>query len=253
MTRPAAQRRRTGRLALNPRVILRGLLLIASLVALEYLLEITEFGTAINEAWIDSEVRDKGVDGELLFLAAGAVFIAAGIPRQLISFLGGYAFGFLLGGALGLLATTLGCIVSFYYARLLGRGLVKTRFAQRIRKIDGFLHANPFSMTLLIRLLPVGSNLVTNLAVGVSSVRALPFFAASFIGYVPQTAVFALAGSGTNLDSGVRVGLSAALFVFSGALGVWLYRKYRHGKTLGRELERELAQPAAPPARPRRR
>jgi uncharacterized membrane protein YdjX (TVP38/TMEM64 family) len=230
---------------LNPRVILRGLILIGSLVAFGYLLQATQFGTAINEAWIDNEIRGKGMDGELLFLAAGALFMAVGLPRQLISFLGGYAFGFVLGGTLALLSSVAGCVATFYYARLMGRGVVKTRFSKRIKKFDDFLHHNPFSMTLLIRLLPAGSNLATNLIAGVSSVPGLAFFAGSALGYLPQTAVFALVGSGINLDPMLRISVGALMFVVSGVLGVWLYRKYRHGKTLGAELERELTDPPA--------
>jgi len=225
---------------LNPRVILRGLILIGSLVAFGYLLEVTQFGTAINEAWIDNEIRSHGLAGELLFLAAGAVFMAVGLPRQIISFLGGYAFGFLLGGALALVSSVAGCVATFYYTRLMGRGFVTARFSKRIKKLDDFLHRNPFSMTLLIRLLPAGSNLVTNLLAGVSSVPGLAFFAGSALGYIPQTAVFALIGSGINLDPMLRIGVGALMFVVSGVLGVWLYRNYRHGKTLGAELEREL-------------
>ena len=95
-------------------------------------------------------------------------------------------------------------------------------------------------MTLLIRLLPIGNNLATNLAAGVTSVRALPFILGSLIGYIPQTLVFALVGSGVNVDPALRIGLAVLLFLVSGVIGVWLYRKYRHGHTLGAEVDAEL-------------
>lgn len=241
---------RPRRFALNPRLVLRGFALIGALVALGFFLEETRFGAAINEAWIDREVRGHGFSGEILFVAAAAVFTAVGLPRQLISFLGGYAFGFLLGTLLATLATVASCVATFLYARLLGRGPIAQRFGGRIRRVDEFLRAHPFSMTLLVRLLPVGNNLVTNLAAGVTSVRAAPFFAGSAIGYVPQTAAFALIGSGVNLDPVLRIGLGAVLFVASGAIGVWLYRKYRRSRALDAEIARELE--AAKPARGRR-
>lgn len=227
---------------MNLHVLLRGLLLIASLIGLGYLLEITQFGASLNEAWIDSEVRGKGMSGEALFVAAGGLFTALGLPRQAVAFLGGYAFGFITGTALGLLAALFGCASAFYYARLLGRGFVAARFPHKIKKLDDFLRGNPFSMALLIRLLPVGSNAATNLVAGVSSVRGLPFFAGSALGYIPQTAVFALIGSGIQLDPVLRIGAGIALFLASGILGVWLYRKYRRGKTSDEEIERELKQ-----------
>jgi uncharacterized membrane protein YdjX (TVP38/TMEM64 family) len=117
---------------------------------------------------------------------------------------------------------------------------VAARFGARVQRIDDFLAANPFSMTLLIRLLPVGNNFATSLAAGVSRVPARPFLLGSFLGYVPQTLVFALAGSGIEAGAGVRVWLAVLLFFVSAATGIWLYHKYRHGKTLGEEVDEAL-------------
>lgn len=207
------------------RPVLRGLLFLASLVAVVYLMRAG--GLALDQAWIDREVRGRGLAGELLFLGMGAVTTAIGLPRQIVAFLGGYAFDWLLGTALALLAATLGCALAFGYARVLGRGLVTARLPGLVRRLDAFLDRQPFFMALLIRLLPVGHNLSTNLAAGVSRVRVLPFVAGSALGYLPQTLVFALAGSGVNLDPAWRLGSAVVLFLVSALLGVWLYRRYR--------------------------
>ncbi len=225
---------------MNPRIILKGLAVLASLVAIGFAVRLSGLSDLLDEAWIDREIRGRGLNGELLFLAVGGLAAAVGVPRQAVAFMAGYAFGFVWGTVLGVLAALLGCIGGFYYARLLGRSLVAHRFPGKVRKVDAFIRDNPFNMTLLIRLLPVGSNLVTNLAAGVSSVAALPFFAGSALGYVPQTAVFALVGSGVNLDPVWRIGLGVVLFVVSGVLGVYLYRRMRHGKHYDEDLEREM-------------
>lgn len=100
-------------------------------------------------------------------------------------------------------------------------------------------------MTLLIRLLPVGNNLLTNLAAGISSIRPTAFFSGSYLGYLPQTLVFALVGSGVNISQPLKIGLAAALFVVSGLLGVYLYRHHRHGLSIDDEVDAEIdAQPA---------
>ena len=221
---------------MTPRVILRGLILIATLVGVGFLFETQN----LDKAWIDGSIRGQGSGGYALFVLAGALFTAVGLPRQVLSFLAGYAFGFATGTALAVLATALGCATTFFYARLLGRSVIAARFPGRIRKIDSFLRDNPFSMTLLIRLLPVGSNLLTNLAAGVSGVGPLPFILGSAIGYIPQNLVFALVGSGVSIDPAFRISLSVALFVASGAIGVYLYRRYRHGKSFDEEIEEQL-------------
>ena len=221
-------------------VFFRGLICIMSLVALGYAIKITGLGSSIDKTWIDSDILGQGVSGELIFVGVSLLFTAIGLPRQVICFLGGYAFGLITGTILALLGTLLGCGIAFFYARLLGRDFVASRFPSRVKNIDDFLSDNPLSMTLLIRLLPLGSNLVTNLAAGVSSVSPLPFFQGSAIGYFPQTLIFALVGSGFSVDPELRIAISVVLFVISGIIGVSLYRKYHQGKSFDSDIERKL-------------
>ncbi|MEE9317967.1 MAG: VTT domain-containing protein, partial [Rhodospirillales bacterium] len=167
---------------MNASILIRGLALFVSLVVLGVVLKT---GVVFNEAWIDSVIRSQGLKGVLIFVAVGWGVTSVGLPRQLVAFLGGYAFGFVYGTGLALAATTLGCITAFLFARVLARDWVAGKISDRIRRIDGFLSENPFSMTLLIRFLPLGSNFLTNLAAGVSSVSWAPFVAGSALGYIP--------------------------------------------------------------------
>ena len=222
------------------RTYLPGLVFLATLIAVGYVVETGLLGGLLSEDWIDREVRGKGVSGELLFLAVGGFATAVAIPRHVISFLGGYAFGFGLGSALAVAATVIGCLLDFFYARVVGRPLLSARLGARVRRIEDFLASNPFSMTLLVRLLPVGNNFATSIAAGVSRVPARPFLLGSLVGYIPQTLVFSLAGSGIEMGARYRVGLAVLFFVVSGAIGIWLYRRYRHGKTLGEDVEKSI-------------
>jgi len=230
---------------MKPRVLLSGLALLATLVAVGWAIESGAFGEVLSKDWIDHSVRGKGIGGEVLFLCVAGLATAVALPRHVVSFLGGYAFGVGLGALLALAGTALGCVLTFFYARVIGRPLVSARLGARVQRIEDFLAAHPFWMTVLIRLLPVGNNFATNLAAGVSRVPALPFFLGSLLGYIPQTLVFALAGSGVDVGASWRIGIAAALFLVSGVIGGWLYRKYRHGRTLGAEVDDALEQPAA--------
>jgi len=220
--------------------ILRGVFVMMTLAATLYLWDAQDLGNALSNAWIDSHIRGQGFAGEALFLGLAALTTGIGLPRQVVSGLAGYAFGLWLGTGLALVGTVLGCIGSFYYARLLARAPLQKKFSGRVRRLDDFLHEHAFSMTLLIRMLPVGSNVATNLAVGVSSVRAAPFFAGSALGYLPQSLIFALLGSGVSVDPAWRISLSVILFVASAVLGVYLYRHFRHGKSLDQSLDNTL-------------
>jgi uncharacterized membrane protein YdjX (TVP38/TMEM64 family) len=222
------------------RAYLPGLVFLATLVAVGYVVESGMLGGLLSEDWIDREVRGKGIVGALLFTGVGGLATAVAVPRHVVSFLGGYAFGLGEGTAFALVATELGCALAFFYARIVGRPLFSARLGARVRRIEDFLAANPFSMTLLIRLLPAGNNFATCIAAGVSRVPARPFLLGSLFGYLPLTFVFALAGSGVEAGATARVVAAVLCLVASGAIGIWLYRKYRHGKTLGDEVDKSI-------------
>src|SRR5512143_1378778 len=225
---------------MKARVILKGLALILSLALLGYLFESSDLGSSVNEAWIDARVRGHGLNGALRLLLMGGIGAASGVPRQVIAFLGGYAFNVGLGTLLGTLAALVGCMLSFAYARLFGKGLLRARLGERAGRFDRFIHDHPFAMTVLVRLLPVGNNLLTNLAAGISSIRSIHFFSGTLLGYLPQTLVFALVGSGVHIAPALKLGLAIGLFLVSGALGAYLYRHFRHGQSLDDQIDAAL-------------
>ncbi|MBW8270678.1 TVP38/TMEM64 family protein [Caldovatus aquaticus] len=194
-------------------------------------------GAAPGTAWVDRHVRGQGALGEAAFVAMGALATAAGVPRQGIAFLGGYAFGAAAGTGLALVAQLLGCALSFYWARLVGRGWAERRlagrFGHRLRPLRDVLAYSPFGATLALRLLPVGNNLALNLLAGMTGVAALPYLAASALGYLPQTLVFALLGKGVRVEGAWQLALSAALFAASVAIGLRLLRRHRAARALG--------------------
>ncbi len=210
------------------RRLLKGASLFILLALILLLIHVVKPDTAFFSGFVDTEIRPRGFVGIAIYLSLAAVLSCLAIPRQLIAFAGGYAFGALYGVLWATVGVTLGCALSFGYARFLGQGFVQKRFGRRIVRLEGFLMRSPLTMTLLIRFLPVGNNLITNILAGVTRIPFLPFVAGSALGYVPQHLVFALLGSGVHVDAFWRVVLSALLFAVSSGLGLWLYLRYRH-------------------------
>ena len=97
------------------------------------------------------------------------------------------------------------------------------------------LAGSPFGATLALRLLPVGNNLALNLLAGMAAISLVPFLAASAIGYLPQTLVFALLGKGIRVDGAWQMGLAVGLFVLSAAIGFALLRRHRAGRAIDEE------------------
>lgn len=187
-------------------------------------------------ALLDHYVRGHGTAGQAVFVLAGTVATALGVPRQAIAFLGGTAFGTLGGGLLSLVAQVLGCALAFVWARLVGRDWAERRlqgrFGRRLRPVHDALTGAPFGATVALRLLPVGNNLAVNLLAGLSAVPPLPFLFGSAIGYVPQTVVFALLGDGVALDRTAQLFLGLFLFAVSAALGWGLMRRHKAGHAM---------------------
>jgi uncharacterized membrane protein YdjX (TVP38/TMEM64 family) len=212
---------------METRYIFRGLLVIVAFVLTSYLLQ-----DVVEPAWVDAQLRDSGAGGVLLFVLACCLLGSVGVSRQLIAFLGGYAFGFLQGFVLSMLAVIAACLTTFLVARGLLRSFLQQRYTQRIQQVDRFLHEHTFTMALLVRLLPLGSNWMINVAAGVSRVRTWPFLLGSALGYIPQMLIFSLVGSGTRVNQFWQVAVAMALFVLAAIVGIVLYRKVGHGRTL---------------------
>jgi uncharacterized membrane protein YdjX (TVP38/TMEM64 family) len=91
----------------------------------------------------------------------------------------------------------------------------------------------------MVRLLPVGSNLATNLIAGCSGIRFVPFIGGSLLGYLPQTAIFALAGAGIGQTDATQIVVSIVLFALASAIGAFLYHSQRN---------QTLAEPVSDPS-----
>jgi uncharacterized membrane protein YdjX (TVP38/TMEM64 family) len=209
-------------------------LLAAGLLAAGWVLR--ELAVTPGAEWVDRLVRGQGGWGQAVFVLGGAAATAAGVPRQVVGFLGGYAFGVVLGSALAMAAQLLGCALAYGWARVIGREvaarLLAGRYGRRLRRLTDALARAPFAATLALRLLPIGNNLALNLLAGLAGVPVLAFLAGSAVGYLPQTVVFALLGKGIRVDGAWQLALAGGLLAVSLGLGLWLLRRNRAAAAL---------------------
>ena len=182
-------------------------------------------GLVLRQGWGRAALDAPGQAGPVPFVLLGALACAVGVPRQVVAYAAGLGFGTWAGCVLALLAEVAGCLVDFLWARLVARAWAARRLRGRLARLDHKLSRHPFSATLTLRLLPVGSNILLNLLAGLSGVSVGPFLVASAIGYVPQTVVFAMLGNGVRVDRTAQLLLAGLLFVAATALGVWLLRR----------------------------
>jgi uncharacterized membrane protein YdjX (TVP38/TMEM64 family) len=105
----------------------------------------------------------------------------------------------------------------------LGFDWVRQKHAQKIELIKAVLAEDTWIWICVIRLIPVGSNLVTNIAAALSDLRPVAVFFGSLLGYLPQMLLFAYAGSGIALHDSSQLWMSLVMLVISTGLGLYLY------------------------------
>jgi uncharacterized membrane protein YdjX (TVP38/TMEM64 family) len=200
-------------------------LMAGAMVAVAFALPL--LGAASAQGTLEHLVSEGGMRGPALFLVLATALTSIGLPRQIPAFVAGYAFGPWYGAAIALVSQVMACSADFIWARAIGQDFVRRRLGGALRKVDSMLAAQPFIATLTLRLMPVGSNILLNLAAGLSSVRPLPFLAASAIGFIPQTVIFALIGRGSAPSHTHVLAVGAAMFMVSALLGIILLRRTR--------------------------
>lgn len=131
----------------------------------------------------------------LVFLVAGGLLCGVGFPRLWLSAVAGALFGALIGTPVALAATLAGAALTHFLGRSMLRSMVRARFSERFEKWDQRLQRHPFKWVLNARLFPLSNMVVTSLLFGACKVPMAPYLAASALGFLPFTIVFALFGS----------------------------------------------------------
>jgi uncharacterized membrane protein YdjX (TVP38/TMEM64 family) len=149
-----------------------------------------------NRVAIDSFVHNQSVIAVLAYIALYAAVTAGALPAgAVLAVAGGFLFGTIVGGLGATLGSTLGATTLF----LLSRGAFGERFMRRAGSrwaafAAGF-RADAFYYILFLRLVPSPS-WATSMAAGSLGVRPLVFVAATALGRLPGSLIFALFGSG---------------------------------------------------------
>ncbi len=207
--------------------ILKGSTFFIIMVGVVLLARYTQLDEILEASWAKNNFANAGPQGVLLYLAVVAVFSTIGMPRQALAIAGGYAYGAVIGTLWVSLGLTIGCALGFFFARFFASNFVQRKFGNKLKHIEHFLSLSPFATAIAIRCFPTGNNAITNMLAGVTKIPAVSFIAGSCIGYLPQNIIFALLGSGIEVNTFWRTTIAAILFVASSAFGIYLFKHYR--------------------------
>jgi uncharacterized membrane protein YdjX (TVP38/TMEM64 family) len=149
-----------------------------------------------------------------LFALAYILVTTLSLPgATLMSVLGGFLFGTLVGVGAVVVAATIGATLVFLAARTAFRDFFQTRAGGFMKKMEAGFNENAFSYLLLLRLIPLFPFFIVNVAPAFSRIRLTTFVAATFIGIIPGVFAFVSAGSGLGavLERGGEIKLTGLL------------------------------------------
>ena len=193
-----------------------------------------EGGFSLSDWTIDLvEKLNWQQDGSTKYFNTGLLFVflslatSIGLPRQIAALVAGINLGAFIGIIVATVAATLGCFITFSVARYLLSDSITRKYPSKLAKLSEFLGEQTFLKAIVIRILPLGSNFITNIIAGVSKVSMPAYVSGSFVGFIPQMIIFSLAGSGMRLGAQNELIASATLFVVALLLTAYLVKKHK--------------------------
>ena len=196
------------------------------------------------ESWVETVadwIKDQGMWGVLLFMAAYVLGALMLVPGAAFSFMAGVVFGLGWGYPLALVSATLAGLAAFLVARYLVRGDVARMIEAHpnFKAVDKAIGEEGWKVVVLFRLSPLVPFVLQNYFFGMTEVRLSHFLAGTMMGILPGTLLnvylgafgkSALEGDASPLQWGFfAVGLiatiAATIFIARAAQGKLQARK----------------------------
>ncbi len=161
--------------------------------------ELSWAALARHQEALRAEVAAHPLLAPAAFVGLYALIVAFSIPEaSLATVTAGLLFGPWFGGGLAVLGATLGAVVLFVVARTALAGFMARRAQTLLGRIRPGLERDGFSYLLALRLLPIVPFWLVNLGAALCGMRLFPYAAATLIGIIPVTFVFAWIGTGVG-------------------------------------------------------
>lgn len=170
-------------------------------------------------------LQSTGATGLVAMLLAASLCIAVGLPRQLFAFIFGFAYGLTVGFLLAVLSAIVGCVLTYTMVRYVLSGRFQHRYPDIKAKLEAWVKEDVFLKIVILRFQPLGTNLISNVCAGLVPVPAAIFFTGSTVGFIPQSLVFAMLGSGVRLGSTTQMWVSLVLLLISIILALVVYKR----------------------------
>ncbi|MEO1103249.1 MAG: TVP38/TMEM64 family protein [Pseudomonadota bacterium] len=156
---------------------------------------------------LDTIIRERDtlaavVEKNLALVAAGylcfyALAVAISFPgASLITVVGGFLFGWILGGLLTVIAATTGASIVFLAAKTSFGTALRARAGRWTGRLASGFEENAFGYLLFLRLAPIFPFWLINVAPTMFNVSVRTYVAATALGIIPGTFAYSLLGDG---------------------------------------------------------
>ena len=167
-----------------------------------------------NRAWLADQVAANGVLAALVYVTIYAAAVAVSVPgATVLTLLGGFLFGSILGTTYTVLGATIGAVLIFLATKTALADFLRAKAGGALTKMQDGFRENELSYMFVLRLVPAFPFFIVNIVPGLLGVSLRNYVIATFIGIIPGTAVYAAFGAGLGeiFDAGGELSLKGVL------------------------------------------
>ena len=159
-------------------------------------------------------VSEHALLAPVFFMLVYVAVVAFSLPGGLVmTVTGGFLFGAVAGGLYTVVGATVGAVALFLLAKTSVGDYLLSKAGDGVKKMQAGFADNALSYMFVLRLVPLFPFFLVNLVPAFLGVPLRIYFIATFLGIMPATFVFALAGSGLGsvLDQGGEISLQGVM------------------------------------------
>ena len=155
-----------------------------------------------NYLFIENYIDSHFFSACLIFILVYILAVIVVMPGAwLLTFSGGFFFGWIIGSFLTIIGATIGACILF----ILSKSILGKYLNQKIKNKKGVLanfekniNDNAFNYLLFMRLMPLFPFVFVNIAPSLLGIGFFVFFITTCLGIIPATIIYSLLGSGAS-------------------------------------------------------